>query len=120
MKYGPNTQEVKSLLCKVENLTREQSLALATTWGAKWSDHATWEKNLLRTKDAARNASRLEAWETGWTDAWSVWSYYCPAPEAWQAFNDAVMALLVKDLIAEDVFNDLYGPWASVMEVENE
>ena len=32
---------------------------------------------------------------------------------------DAVLVTVTKDLISEDDFNTLYGPWKEVMEVEN-
>ena len=35
---------------------------------------------------------------------------------AWRAAADAVVALVVRDLITPEQFDVLYGPWASVME----
>ncbi len=36
--------------------------------------------------------------------------------EAWDAARDALVALVVRDLITQEDFDSLYRPWASVME----
>ncbi len=38
--------------------------------------------------------------------------------EVWDAASDATLALVARDLITEEYFDILYGPWKSVMEVK--
>ena len=56
-------------------------------------------------------AERLRAaWDAARRAAWRAWD------AAAQAAADAALALVVRDLISEEHFQVLYGPWASVME----
>lgn len=98
MKYGSNTPEVEAVIKKINKLTPEQIKALDAAWDEAYVC-ASWDE-ARRAKDAARR----EAW-------------YGARVEARYAAWDALMALVVKDLITPEQFDLLYGPWASVMEV---
>ncbi len=116
-KYGPQTVEIKIIIKRLRTATLEQIKSLSDARTRSRSEES-W--NAL---DAARDA----AWDTEWgeelkesldlalNEAWSasskeVWYY------AFEAVCDALLALLVRDLITPDQFDALYVPWASVME----
>ena len=91
-KYGPNSAQVEALLEKIKTITLEQAEALAAA------------------RDAARGAALGAARGAALGAAQGA---------ARGAALDAALVLVVKDLISEDDFNTLYGPWASVMEPQN-
>ena len=109
-KYGPNTTEVEALLEKIKTITPEQAKALDAPyapWKAVWgvltaARGAGREAALEAALEAAWVAVRETAWDAGWVAVW-----------------DAVLVTVTKDLISQKEFDLLYGPWASVMEVEN-
>ena len=88
MEYGPQTAQIETLLEQIKSLTPEQIEALSAARDA--AGNAAW--------DAARDAALSAALSAAWNAAWG-----------------AVLALVVQDLISEEHFNILYGPWASVM-----
>ena len=91
-KYGPNTTQIEALLEKVKTITPEQAKALDAPWDAPWK--AVWGAAWVAVREAALEAALVAVW-------------------------DAVLVTVTKDLISEDDFNTLYGPWKEVMEVEN-
>ena len=91
-KYGPNTTQIEALLEKVKTITPEQAKALDAPWDAPWK--AVWGAAWVAVREAALEAALVAVW-------------------------DAVLVTVTKDLISEDDFNILYGPWASVMEPQN-
>ena len=96
MKYGPQTAQIETLLEQIKSLTPEQIEALSAAWGAAWgaARFAAWDAAWDAARDAALSAALSAAWNAAW---------------------GAVLALVVQDLISEEHFNILYGPWASVM-----
>lgn len=98
MRYGPNTQEVKAVIQKINKLTPEQIKALDAAYvcaGLDEANHAAVE---------ALDAAGLdEAWEMAKDcTPWSLRHY--------------VLAVMVKDLITPEQFEVLYGTWRLVME----
>ena len=91
-KYGPNSAQVEALLEKIKTITPEQAKALDAPWDAPWK--AVWGAAWVAVREAALEAALVAVW-------------------------DAVLVTVTKDLISEDDFNTLYGPWASVMEPQN-
>ena len=93
-----------------------RSAARAAAWDAAWS--------------AARSAARAAAWDAAWSAAWSAaraaaWSAARDAAwdAAWvaarvAAWGDAALALVTRDLISQEHFDTLYGPWAQVIDKE--
>lgn len=96
-KYGPNTEELKALIEQIFNLSEDQVIELASAHQARRGFSYTMAWNEAR--NSALDAERDLSWEL-----------------AWEAAHDAFLALIAKDLITEEQFNLLYGPWASVME----
>ena len=107
-KYGPNSAQVEALLEKIKTITPEPAKALDAPWDAPWK--AVWGAGREAGREAALEAALEAAWVAVRETAWDA---------GWVAVRDAVLVTVTKDLISEDDFNILYGPWASVMEVEN-
>ena len=107
--YGPQTSEVKAFLMKVESITLTQVKALkgnlrTTARGRAW--------------DALWASGRGVVWEIAWDACLGSATWETMKDPAWDAASDALLALLVKDLISAEDFDILYRAWASVMEVE--
>ena len=111
-KYGPQTAEVKKLIEKIKTITPEQAKALDAPWDAPWKAvwGAVWTAAIGAGREAALEAALEAAWVAVRETAWDA---------GWVAVWDAVLVTVTKDLISEDDFNTLYGPWASVMEPQN-
>ena len=111
-KYGSQTTEVEALLEKIKTITPEQAKALDAPWDAPWK--AVWGAVWTAARGAGREAALEAALEAAWVavreTAWDA---------GWVAVWDAVLATVTKDLISQEEFDVLRGPWASVMEVEN-
>ena len=98
------TPEIEALIKKIGTVTTEEARALAAAWNA-WDAWDAWAAAWAAVRNDALDVALDAAWNDAWNDAWAA---------AW----DAVLALMVRDLISGDQFDVLYGPWASVMEVE--
>ena len=96
---GPNGEVVEAHIEKCKTVTPEQvdrlNAAVDAAWGAVWN--------------AARDAAVDAAWDAVWNAARTA---------ARDAAGNSALALLVRDLITPEQFDVLYGPWASVMEVD--
>ena len=100
---GPNGEVVEAHIEKCKTVTPEQVDRLNAAWGAAWD--AAW--------GAVWNAARTAAWGAARTAARDA-----ARTAAWDAAGNSALALLVRDLITPEQFDVLYGPWASVMEVD--
>ncbi len=108
-RYGPQTAQVEALLERARNLTDKETEALRDAWDA-------------------RAAARAAAWVAAWA-AWAAWDAWDArdARAAWDAgreavwaARDAVLALVVRDLIGQHGFTQehydtLVEPWETVM-----
>jgi len=125
LKYGPQTEAIKTILTKIKNSTSEQVERLnasrdtadyATYTVARYDAHhaicdaaeyAAWDTVRFAAYHAVLDAARYAAWDTV-RDA----SYHTIRDAAW----DAVLAIITKDKISQKTFDILYGPWGSVMD----
>jgi len=104
MALGPNGESVAAHIERCKTLTEAEAVQLAAAWSASWSaaGYAAW--------DDARHAAHA---------AYVAHAAYAAANAAAHAAEDAVRdaagALVVRDLITEEQFDTLYGPWASVI-----
>ena len=114
-KYGPNTAGVEALIETIETITPKQIDKLGAAWdaalGAAWD--AAWDAAWGAAWDAARGAALDAAWGAAW-DAARGAGLGAARGAAW----GAACALVVRDLISEEDFDLLYGPWKIVMEEE--
>ena len=120
MKYGTNTQEIESLIGKVKTLTPEQAEALGAAWDETWD--ATWDARgaaRVAALDAARGAALGATWDATWDALDATWDALDAARDPASAVYDALLALVVKDLISPEEFDVLYRPWREVMEAGN-
>jgi hypothetical protein len=140
---GPNGEQVASLIDQASRITYDQAVRLGAAWDATRgaargatrgaargaARDATWDAAWGATRgaawDAAWGAARGAAWDAAWDAAWgatrgagwgAAWDATWDAARgaAWGA-GCAAVALTVRDLVSDDVFDTLYGPWASVM-----
>ncbi len=108
---GPNGEVVEAHIEKCKTVTPEQvdrlNAAVDAAWGAVWNAarDAAW--------DAVWNAARDAAVDAAWDAVWNA-----ARTAARDAAGNSALALLVRDLITPEQFDVLYGPWASVMEVD--
>src|SRR3990167_5976656 len=101
---GPHGQEVAALIERARRLTTGEATRLAAArdaardaaWGAAW--------------DAARGAALGAAWDAAW-DA----TRGAARGAAWGAAWDAATALVARDLVSQELFDALYGPWRAVI-----
>lgn len=109
MALGPNGEAVAALIEQCRALTPEQAAQLAaagTAAGAAvWAavGDAVWAAVGASARAAAGTVARAAMWAAGG-----------------DAGGAAAWALIVRDLITPEQFDLLYGPWASVMEVQND
>jgi len=101
---GPQGPEVVVLLKRCETLTREEVQGLHAAWAAARdaAGAAAWA--------AARNAASTTGRDAAWAAA------MCAAKGAGKdatraAARAAARAVVVQDLISQEHFNTLYGPW---------
>lgn len=92
---GPNGEVVEAHIEKCKTVTPEQVDRL----------------------NAAVGAARTAAWGAAWDAAWGA-ARTAARDAARDAAGNSALALLVRDLITPEQFDVLYGPWASVMEVD--
>jgi hypothetical protein len=112
--YGPQTAEIEAIIERLRAATLEQVKALGEarhgaqneTWGEAW------------------NAARIKVCDEEWSRACEAaheavfeaardnkeWS------GAWYGARDAIMAIMVRDLITPNQFDLLYAPWAWVID----
>jgi len=135
--FGPNGEAVAALLERAWHLTADEADRLRTAWDAAWgaTRDAAWGATRDATMDATRDATRDAAWDAAWAatrgatrgatrdatrDATRGATRDATRDAAWGATRgaarDAALALIVRDLISEEHFNTLYGPWVSVIE----
>jgi hypothetical protein len=107
---GPNGEQVAALIAQASRISPEQAAQLnaargaarEAAWGAPGigAEYAAWEA----ARDAARGAARDAVWDAARVTAGVA--------------SRAATGLLVRDLVSSEVFDTLYGPWASVMSPE--
>lgn len=133
---GPNGREVATLIQRVTQLAENEAEALATAWctardaardadrGAAWTvaRGEAWIAARKAARDADRGAAGEMARETAWgavqaASRGAAWEIAWDAP--WEVARGvagyASWALVVRDLISEEHFNTLHGPWASTI-----
>lgn len=99
---GPQGEQVAALIARAGKLTASEAEKLAFAWEAARVDardaarDAAWNA----TWDAARNAACDAVWDAAWDTA---------------AAKDAALALVVRDLISKEHYDQLTGPWMQVI-----
>jgi hypothetical protein len=116
--YGPQHTEIESLIERLKTITPEQAIALSNERNVTRGAEAPSRYAALK---ATSEADRDEMWCQA-TDEAEIASRYAGA--VWdvigEAVDDAILALLVGDLIDAEQFNALYGPWELVMDIQQE
>ena len=106
--FGPQGEQVVTLIERCLTLSAAEVDRLAAAWGAAWD---TWA--------VARAVARGATWDAAW-DTWAV-ARGATWDTTWGAARDAAVALLCRDLIGQapgwdqDAYNLLTGPWRDVI-----
>jgi hypothetical protein len=115
--FGANSEAAAKLIERVSRMTEGEARQLHLARWSAWESARGSARAADRISDwtAAKTAVAVAAWTAAQNAAWDntqddVWD------TAESMAKDAIAALLVQDLISEEHFNTLYGPWASVME----
>jgi hypothetical protein len=126
--YGPQTPAVQALISRANRLTFSEFTRLADAWAARAATgdarDAAW---------AATGVARDAAWAATGDARDAAWAATGDAARssaknvvrkstrkstrttALAVIVDAVLALVVRDLIPDDVYRTLIGPWAEVI-----
>ena len=88
---GPQGEQVAAVIERAGRLTAEEVRRLDAAWNAAWNAAQD------AARDAARNAARNAAWDAAWNAAWNA------------------LALLTRDLISQEHYDMLIGPWRDVI-----
>ena len=113
---GPNGEAAAALIERAGRLTEDEARRLEATRAAAATAYATAYAAATAAYAAASSATRAAAYAAAAATAAYAAAAYDAA--AYDAAVSAAWALVVRDLISEEQFQVLYGPWASVMEVE--
>jgi hypothetical protein len=137
--YGPQTPAVQALISRANRLTFSEFTRLADAWAARAATgdarDAAWAATGV-ARDAAWAATgdaRDAAWAATGDARDAAWAAARDAARssaknvvrkstrkstrttALAVIVDAVLALVVRDLIPDDVYRTLIGPWAEVI-----
>jgi len=102
--FGPQGVQVVELLNRCASLTAGEGRQMVAARSAARS--AAWVAAWVAARDAAMDAVRV---------AVRVAVRSAVRSAAWDAARDAAFALVVRDLISEEHYATLIGPWASVI-----
>lgn len=121
--YGPNGEEVADFIDRCGMVTFDQARALGNVveeikidtlvaFGARAQKSTwlvAWDQTIREISKFGREEEVCRAIDNATTPTWKL---------AWDAILLAVLALAARDIISKEQFDALYGPWASVMEVQ--
>ena len=112
--FGPQGEQVASLIERCRTLSAAEVNRLAAAWTAARDDdwYATW--------NAARHATWYAAWHATWYATWAA-ARDAAWDTEWDAARDAAWGLLCRDLIGQhdgwdqDAYDRMTGPWRDVI-----
>jgi hypothetical protein len=119
--FGPQGEQVVTLIERCLTLSAAEVDRLAAAWGAAWDTWAVARDGRLGRRlgaawDAARDAAGAPL-----GSRWAAWSPLGAPGASWNAARDAAVGLLCRDLIGQapgwdqDAYNLLTGPWRDVI-----
>jgi hypothetical protein len=106
--YGPQTPAVQALISRASRLTPDETTRLAAAWDIAAVAARSIARNVVRA--AAQDATRYDAWALAGDAAWKATGTMAGA-----VVIDTAFALVVRDLIPDDAYRTLTGPWAEVI-----
>ena len=124
--YGPNGEDVEAVLDALSAIDTERAEQLADAWAAgDATERDVLERDLLRRSRAGKHGYELTAAE----DAVAAWlNAQTPEDDDEAAFwamvagaaRGAVDALILDEELDDADYDTLYGPWAEVMDTDDE
>jgi hypothetical protein len=127
-KYGPHTDEVTTILTRIESLTSAQFKQLGVWWSAAFTvetDDELAERNTTRSAmfEAREGAACVASWNAVRTPLWkAVQKSIGRDPEgdvefiaSWNAIREAVSVTITQDVITLEQYRKLIGPWENVV-----
>ena len=109
---GPQGAEVAALIDRFRHLTDDDLERLGAARGA--ARYAAWYAAWYVARYAAQDAARYAAWYAAWYVAPDV-ARYAAQDAARYAARDAARALVVRDVISRERYDELTRPWASAI-----
>jgi hypothetical protein len=113
--YGPQTDEIKILISSYSELSfpkAEKLYRIGLHKDRNFVHIIVWTACERSGRNVLWNDLWLEAWKSARefkiSDGLAPWI----SDAVWDAFRDALLALLIRDKISEEHFWVLYGPWA--------
>jgi hypothetical protein len=124
--YGPNGEDVEAVLDALSAIDTERAEQLADAWAAgDATERDVLERDLLRRSRVGKHGYELTAAE----DAVAAWlNAQTPEDDDDAAFwamvagaaRGAVDALILDEELDDADYDTLYGPWAAVMDTDEE
>ena len=124
-KHGPQTAEIEKLVAQIKAVTPEQAKALSQAYHAsrRWP---SLDERWYSTRDSMRSSMDKVEWDETRARARSIAQDAMRGvelPESREAMQgmaliaaqEAILVLLIRDIIESDQFELFYGPWGSVM-----
>ena len=117
-RFGPNTEAVETFIEQIKNLTPEQVLRVQEEGARDVATDGTWDfatdmayyNGRSAAVQLARDEIRMIAYDL-WDEATRTIVY----DKCGDLISNAVVALVVADLLDQEDFDELYGAWANVM-----
>ena len=119
-KYGPQTAEIESFIERLKTITPEQLGALSDVYERAVREEEVqnaWRSARAEASHANRQEIREAAWKVAWDAVWAG-NQDIPRNSALYATWYPILALLVRDLITAKQFDALYGPYDTVMNID--
>ena len=118
---GPNADAVNGVIERASQITVADAEKLAAAWddagGIPWGGTAWNAAQRAAASDPERRAARRDAQHAAWEATWVAGG--AALDNAWiaarTAAREATQAAVVRDLISDEDYRELAGPWESVM-----
>lgn len=123
MGYDP---EIEKILDQIQVATENQTEMIKAAWwhsfdggqrGVRSEAKITaWYASQRTSHSPVWDAVHMSAWDAAHTRSSVMPDWWPPKGAAWNVARDALLAIVVKDLITEDQYQLLHGLWSSVMD----
>lgn len=117
-RFGPNTEAVETFIKQTKNLTPEQVLRVQEEYLRNAATDSTWDfatdVAYYNGPSGAVQLARAEIEMIAY-DLWDEATRTIVYNECGDLISNVVVALVVADLLDQEDFDELYGPWANAI-----